>query len=62
MVADYNVQLLLGVMECTTEVNGDLFFHQRLMPFSSTCALCFTLAFSSSLWFNIYSDARNATD
>lgn len=30
MVADYNVQLLLGVMECTTEVNADMVFHQRL--------------------------------
>lgn len=30
MVADYNVQLLLGVMECTTEVNADVVFHQRL--------------------------------
>lgn len=29
MAADYNVQLLLGVMECTTEVNADVFFHRR---------------------------------
>lgn len=45
MVADYNVQLLLGVMECTTEVNADLFFHQRLCLFGSICALRFSLCF-----------------
>lgn len=28
--ADYNVQLLLGVMECTTEeLYADLLFHRR---------------------------------
>lgn len=29
MAADYNVQLLLGVMECTYGGDGDEFFHQR---------------------------------
>lgn len=63
MDADYNVQLLLGVMECTTtEVDADVFLPPKIMPFCSMWALSFTFAFSSSLGFNIYSDAHNATD
>jgi len=39
MIADYNVQLLLGVMECTTEVNADVVFHQRTTPFIAALVL-----------------------
>lgn len=42
MVADYNVQLLLGVMECTTEVDVGELLHQILPSTQHLCSqLCF---------------------
>lgn len=38
MAADYNVQLLLGVMECTYGGDGDEFFHQ-ILPFHAALVL-----------------------
>lgn len=63
MAADYNVQLLLGVMECTSGGRCRRVFSTRDIAFPcSTCALSFDLAFGSSSVFSICSDAHNATD
>lgn len=62
--ADYNVQLLLSVMECTMEFNAGLLFHRRRQR-HSTAALVLSawdLAFSTSVNFSICSDVRNAID
>lgn len=62
MAADYNVQLLLGVMECTYGGDRDEFSTRDIAFPCSTCALSFNLAFGSSFVFSIYSGAHNATD
>lgn len=63
MAAGYNVQLLLGVMECTNGGPWRRVFPTGDIAFPcSTCALSFPLAFDSSSVVSICSDAHNATD
>lgn len=62
MVADYNVQLLLGVMECTNRGECRGVFPPDIAFPCSSCALGLNLAFGSSFHFSICSDAHNATD